>query len=314
MRRSRGQRVGALALLSLLFACQSAPQVSDEKVEPPKPEKVRIALGGDTMFGRWVDGAWQAYDRPEIRDRASSVFEEADLALVNLETSICGESEAVDESPERGAIRLTAPPESIRLLARMNVDVVSLANNHAHDCRGGIDRSVRLLDEHGLGYLGVSRDGGEWTGEVKGMTVVGTAATLFPPRRASGERTYTARYVAHDRFDTFVEHVRALRREYPGALLVVSLHWGTEGSPGVSAWQRKQARALVGAGATIVHGHGTHTVQDVEGIDGSVVAYGMGNLHFDMRQPETRRRAIAWVECRVEQEPRCEVELRDIGP
>jgi poly-gamma-glutamate synthesis protein (capsule biosynthesis protein) len=70
-----------------------------------------------------------------------------------------------------------------------------------------------------------------------------------------------------------------------GALVVVSVHWGTEYQAGASPRQKEVAQALAQAGATLIWGHHPHVLQPSEWIEtengSTLVFYSLGNALFD---------------------------------
>ena len=61
-------------------------------------------------------------------------------------------------------------------------------------------------------------------------------------------------------------------------MVIVAMHWGLEYTHEVHEEQRKLARRLAKAGATIIVGSHSHVVAPFEWIDGVPVFYSMGNL------------------------------------
>ena len=238
------------------------------------------------MFGRLRDGALLAYDTPfpeELGRRLAS----ADLALVNLETALCSEAEALASTEDtRGQRhRLVAPKARLAALQAAGVDVASVANNHALDCGPtSLARTMAALAEHGIAAVGAHAVGSASANVLslrRGQAdITITAATLHPPMvRAEGLTPTRASH--EDR--ALLEHVRTLRAHAPAALLIVSLHWGRELAPRAAPHQRVFARDLVAAGANVILGHGPHVLQEIEQYREAVIVYSAGNLHFDMR-------------------------------
>ncbi len=62
--------------------------------------------------------------------------------------------------------------------------------------------------------------------------------------------------------------------------VVVSIHWGIEGSFYPSPQQIEQARFLVDQGASLVVGHHPHVLQAVERHGHGLIAYSLGNFQF----------------------------------
>jgi poly-gamma-glutamate synthesis protein (capsule biosynthesis protein) len=293
---------------ALLFAVLTG-SCATAGTEPPaatdEPPSIRIALGGDVMFGRWRDNAWESYENRAALEAAADVMRPAVLAVVNLESGIC-----LSEARKPGdAIRLTTPPNRLASLVDAGIDVVSLANNHATDCgASALETAGRALESHGV--RSIRGSGGVEIRAKEGVEVVAIGATFHPPRPPADYAGKAPWVVEGYDAAPVVERVRELRREHGDAVLLVSLHWGVEGAPEPGAWQVRAARELVEAGADIIYGHGSHTVQRVEQYRGAAIAYGLGNLHFDMRRGESIERAVAVVDCVVESRQRCTVDLK----
>ena len=63
-------------------------------------------------------------------------------------------------------------------------------------------------------------------------------------------------------------------------------HWGTEYTAAASPRQRRHARNLADAGATLVLGSHSHWTGALEQVDGHPVLYSLGNLVFDLTRSE----------------------------
>ena len=61
--------------------------------------------------------------------------------------------------------------------------------------------------------------------------------------------------------------------------VIVSLHWGNEGSNDVTSAQRQVAEAVTASGAVdVIVGHHSHVVQPIEQVNGRWVVFGLGNF------------------------------------
>lgn len=75
------------------------------------------------------------------------------------------------------------------------------------------------------------------------------------------------------------ERVRAEKR--PGDVAVVSVHWGSNWGYGVPSDRAAFARALVDAGADVVHGHSSHHARPPELYRGKLILHGCGDFVDD---------------------------------
>lgn len=278
-----------------------APSAPAPKAEPVSAE-LRISLMGDVMFGRWRGDGYRPYVDQARLDALRARAADADLALANLETSLCPPDRARRHLVGERAIQLTAPPERAALLADIGVDVVSVANNHALDCGpDSVSATFAALAEAGVEAVG-STDRTSLHIERGEHSVVVYAASLHAPRVSPDMAKIRPNVVSARRFRQVIGRVAALREENRDALLVVSLHWGREIGrnqevPAPSSRQEQWAGDLVDAGADVVWGHGSHNVQRVEQLGRAAVVFSAGNAHFDMQQPAAKRLGLLDVTC-----------------
>jgi poly-gamma-glutamate synthesis protein (capsule biosynthesis protein) len=260
------------------------------------PFRATVVLGGDVMFGRWRDGQWQGHREPATLERLRAVARPADLALANLETALCPRGRIGPEARRSRRFRLTAPPAALGLLRTGGIDVVTVANNHALDCgRRSLPGTVRAVRTRGMRAAGAPQLTGIATHDLGAVGSAHVLATTVHPATPARGIRHWPRHTGTTSFHRFLERVRALRARRPKTLLIASVHWGDERAPAASAWQRMQGRALLESGADLVMGHGAHVFHAVERYEGGALAYGLGNLHFDMQRSSTRRRAVVRV-------------------
>ncbi|MCW5942405.1 MAG: CapA family protein [Fimbriimonadaceae bacterium] len=241
---------------------------------------VDLAAVGDIMLGRYVarriarEGAHALFDaaRPAL---------DADLTFGNLE---CVLGDAPFARPKRFLLR--GDPASASALAKAGFDVLSVANNHAVDAgEPGLRQTLRALEDDGVNPVGHRA---EPTVVVrKGLRVAFLAITDFPVDPPGLVRQTDESTLAGDIAD-------ARRR---ADVVVVSWHWGTEGSHLPSDRQRRLARLAADAGADLVLGHHPHVLQPIEWLpakDGRrcLVAYSLGNFVFDATRPAERQTLV----------------------
>ena len=75
-------------------------------------------------------------------------------------------------------------------------------------------------------------------------------------------------------------------------IVIVSIHWGTDYSFWHEEWQIAAARQLIDAGADIIMGHHSHTLQAYEHYGSGLIFYGLGSLTFGDFVRNGRRYAL----------------------
>jgi len=219
------------------------------------------------------------------------LIDESQFVLANLETTLTTARSST--SPLKGLrqyIHRDKPTESTRALARHGIHAVSLGNNHGFDYGdAGLLETREALERRGISVIGAGSDGRaarQWL-----EREFETESSRFRLVVAAGKhkwREYKYRYYADESSagvncwteQTVHEQLRAVRKSDPQAFLVAYPHWGQN-----YRWrderQASLAEALVEAGADLVIGHGAHTMQEIERVDGRWVVYGLGNFLFN---------------------------------
>jgi poly-gamma-glutamate capsule biosynthesis protein CapA/YwtB (metallophosphatase superfamily) len=187
----------------------------------------------------------------------------ADLFVLNLECCISARGE-----PTPGHVfHFRAPPWAAEALARLGVDCVTLANNHALDF--GPDAlldTLAHLDAAGIRVVGAGTDVERARAPVQidGLTVV--AFTDHPREYAA---TATRPGVAF-----------GPPQSLPQAdLLLVTPHWGPNMTSAPSRAIQRRARDLLDSGATLIAGHSAHVFHGVA----PSVLYDLGDFIDDYR-------------------------------
>ena len=240
---------------------------------------MKLALAGDTMLGRAVGERighvpLARFFSPELVE----VVHEADAFVLNLECAISDRGERWPDPAKPFFFR--APPGAVELLRLLDVDCVTLANNHALDY--GVDAladTLTHLQDAGISFVGAGLD----------EAAARTPATIV----RSGRRIEVVGVTDHPAdFGAGVGHPGVayadLQRTTPPWLLetlrrssadvaLVSPHWGPNMTPGPLQYVRRAAADLIGAGATLVAGHSAHVFHGVEGH----VLYDLGDFIDD---------------------------------
>jgi len=256
-----------------------------------------------------------AHVRTRPAESLLHVLDGADLSIGNLEVPLTG----VDD-PQRTDIVLRGDPSLIADVAALGVHAVSVANNHCGDhgwaaLRGMADR----LEQAGVRTLGIGEDDRAAFApavlHTAGLDVAVVAATcvgferyLASPGRPgmAGVRVATSftaddarlawepgtpplvrTTVAPEDETRLLEAVRCAHALAP--LVVAVVHWGVSWAERPAGYQRDLGRALVEAGAGVVLGCHSHTVQGVEAHLGAPIFHGLGSFVFGYDGPLAAR-------------------------
>jgi len=246
--------------------------------QPVRP--VTLAFAGDVHFMK-VPGARLARDPDTALGPVAKVLRRADVAMVNLETTITTRGQ-----PQHKHYVFRAPPSAFRALRAAGVDVVTMANNHGMDYGLiGLRDSLAAAAAARFPLVGIGRDAAQaWAPWVVGVggqrvAIIGATQVLEPGL----QETWTAGphkpglAATHDQ-PRLLAAVRQARRL--ADTVVVYLHWGEEGNPCPTGQQRQLAALLARAGADVVVGTHAHTLQGSGWLAKTYVAYGLGNFYW----------------------------------
>jgi poly-gamma-glutamate capsule biosynthesis protein CapA/YwtB (metallophosphatase superfamily) len=282
-----GRRAKVRNLFSLLvpFALLlfPLPGYTSTRREEPAIELVAV---GDILLDRGVARRIEREGASTVFARVRDTLSRADLAFGNLE---CPLAEECNRVPQR--ISFKAQPRTVATLTGAGFDVLSLANNHSLDCgRAGLLETMLHLRQSGLRWCGAGRTRAEAEApvvlNVKGIRVAFVGFTSVVPPSAVASKDDEPNVAVASRA-ALQGAVAAARLE--ADVVVVSLHWGIEYASRPGSEQRELARVAVEAGADLVLGHHTHTLEGVEllttrtrlGTRRALVIYSLGNFAFD---------------------------------
>ncbi|MDH3715526.1 MAG: CapA family protein [Gammaproteobacteria bacterium] len=256
--------------------------------------RTRISAVGDIMLDGTARPYLQryGYDHPFVQVR--SLFAESDLVIGNLEGPLTTASVPLVE--KKFLFRSPAQPVAAAL-ARAGIGAVSLANNHALDYGFiGLRDTIAALRGAGIEFFGA----GETLHAARAPAIVDTGRVKIGMLGYSN--TFPQEFWADEfRGGTAFGHEEQVRADVLDLargvdVVVVSFHWGREGSTELRPYQPLLARAAIDAGADLVIGHHPHVLQEIERYRDGVILYSLGNFAFGSFSARATVGAIAHVE------------------
>ena len=199
-------------------------------------------------------------------------FENDEYTIGNLECTFS------DQSLSSSTLfQFQAPASYADILKNGSVEYVTLGNNHTYDFgEKGLTDTKAALDSAGVGWTG--------PGESKVYTTEhGLKIGVYCPGWTGLSES------------NIVSGIETLRQT--GAdVIIMSVHWGTEGSYTVTTSQEQFAHIAIDAGADIVFGTHPHVLQRTETYHNGYIFYSLGNWSFGGNTaPRDRDTAIAQV-------------------
>ncbi|MDR2763786.1 MAG: CapA family protein [Tannerella sp.] len=250
----------------------------------------RLVLAGDLMqhmpqvkAARKPDGR---YDYTESFRFVTPVFQKADLAILNLETTLTPSLQYT------GYPRFRSPSSLADVLSEIGIDVAVLANNHICDNgRMGIDYTTRRLDSLGIAFTGAFADSLQYSRfHPIRVNVNGIRMAIFnytygtnglPVPQGTIVNLIDTLAIAQD-----LSRIDRMKTD----CIAVFFHWGDEYVRQPSPTQHMLAEYCHRRGVEIVIGSHPHVIQpinlyvDSNSIIRSVTLYSLGNLVSNQRE------------------------------
>ena len=236
---------------------------------------ITLAFAGDVNFaGR---------TRRLLADPATAfgpvtgVLRSADFTAVNLETAITSGG-----TPQPKTYHFRAPAAAFTALRDADIDLVTMANNHVLDYGPtGLADTLAAARAARFPYVGIGASAAAawapYLTTVKGvrLAVIGVSqvAELASSWVATPTRPGEANAIDLGRTLAAVRSARRL-----ASVVIVFMHWGTEGQACPNPAQLSLAHELAAAGASIIVGAHAHMLQGSGWLGRTFVAYGLGNF------------------------------------
>lgn len=181
-----------------------------------------------------------------------------------------------------------AKDADVRRLKELQIDIVSLANNHFFDLgEKGAQHTIELLDKEGVMHCGAGRNleeaGAPVVVKIQGKKVafLGFCDTEYKHVYMCTYATETSPGINPMKESYVEEEIKKNAQLYD--YVVVLAHWGTENTftPDVSI--DKMAKKMLKAGACLILGSHPHWVQPVINKRNGSIVFSMGNFLFPER-------------------------------
>ena len=239
------------------------------------PGSITLAFAGDVNFtGRT---ARLLADPATPFGPISTVLRSADFAAVNLETAVTSRG-----APQPKTYHFRTSPAAFTGLRDAGIDLVTMANNHVLDYGpAGLADTLAAARAARFPYVGIGTNAAAawapYLTAIRGVKIavigVSQVAELASSWVATASRPGEANAIDLGRALAAVQTARRL-----ASIVIVFMHWGTEGQACPDPAQLALAPRLAAAGASIIIGAHAHMLQGSGWLGRTFVAYGLGNF------------------------------------
>lgn len=282
--------------IALFYTIQSGQTVNSDNSFLDKytstlhqTQRARLVFAGDLMqhlpqvrAARRPDGT---FDYSETFRYVKPIFEEADFAMLNFETTL------TPTSHYTGYPMFRSPAQLAESIQAIGIDAVAMANNHICDNgRTGIEYMTTCFDSLGIVHTGAFIDSIRFrTNHPLRFQVNGIRFALF-------NYTYDTNGLPIPK-GTIVNLIdtTAIKNDLEGIdrtntdCVIVFFHWGDEYVRQPNKNQRRLAELCHRHGSEIVIGSHPHVIQpieirhDTDSVIRSITVYSLGNLVSNQR-------------------------------
>ncbi|WP_460217913.1 CapA family protein [Psychroserpens sp. MEBiC05023] len=239
---------------------------------------LNISFLGDISFNNGYNDLYENKINP---------FEDVELELSNSNFNIGNLECMAKGNYGENALkhpRLGTHANTLELLKYLNLGVVTLAHNHVFDnLRDGFEKTLEQLKRQHIKSIGASTDKSAFERELivkeNGITLglLNYVTLNTNPKMPENADVF----LNYFEFDKVVQHITNLKDKVDH--VVVLLHWGGRVEEGFypDFNQPDMARGFIDAGADLIVGGHSHTVQPYEIYKGKYIFYSLGNFCFD---------------------------------
>ena len=255
-------------------AGRTSPAVKHRHPVPASGD-VTLAFAGDVHFAGRV--ARLLKDPATAFGPITSVLKSADFTAVNLETPVTSRGQ-----PQPKTYHFATTPRAFTALRDAGVDLVTIANNHILDYgQIGLADTLAAAKAAHFPYVGAGVNAAAaWAPYV--TTINGTKIAIVGVSQVAelaSSWVATAPGRARPTRSTWARRSRPSGpRNGSRRIVIVFMHWGTEGMACPDQNQLSLAPKLAAAGASIIIGAHAHMLQGSGWLGHTFVAYGMGNF------------------------------------
>lgn len=247
----------------------------DEVVPEIDESSLSIIMVGDALIHKtiYLDAKTStAYDFRKMFVHVKPIIEKYDLAFYNQETILGGAELGLSTYP-----MFNSPYEVGDAFLDSGFNLVSLANNHTLD-RGAkaIINSRKYWNSKEAMVIG-SATSAEERDNIQVMEKNGIKYSLLAyTTLTNGLKSPNDYYVNVYSEERVKKDINLIKDKTD--FIFVSMHWGIEYNPNVSADQKRIANYLSSLGVDVVIGHHPHVIEPIEFIGNTLVIYSLGNF------------------------------------
>lgn len=230
---------------------------------------MKILIAGDIVINR-------DYDLSNINSSILSLFKQSTLNILNLEAPVTDSNSKILKTGPHLKLNKKSSQE---VLEALNIDIVTLANNHILDYKDqGVSDTLLFCEQNKINTVGAGMNIVSASHTLYIDTIEGKIAILnFAENEWASATDVSAGAHPMNLIDN-IHQIKEARDEADYVFVIV--HGGHEFYKLPSPRMQKQYRFYADNGADIVIGHHTHCISGYEEYNGVPIFYSLGNFLF----------------------------------
>lgn len=261
-----------------------------EEIEETIEKMTFIAAGDLMLHGPQLRGAYEyasdEYDFNSFFEYVMPYFKNADLAMINLETTLAGE-----RLPYIGYPRFNSPDDIIDAMKNAGINLVNTTNNHSFDTGlEGLQRTAKILEENDLDHIGTYHSSPTSRIKMKEINNINVGILAYTEMINNQSNLPVSRddlekHINMMDKDTIIQDVQEAKENHAD-IIIAFMHWGVEYEHEPSETQREYAQFMADEGVDLIIGSHPHVIQPSEELepDNTFVIYSLGNFVSNQRR------------------------------
>ena len=253
---------------------------NDFKKVDIREKKDVFCFAGDVFLSKKPRAAYDEKGIDGIIDESYlKILKNSDFNIANLECSITDDIENAEDKTFTFAL----PTKYIKPIKEIGVNLFTMANNHSLDYgTAAMLNTIKILDENDILHIGAGKNLEEakkaYIKEIEGKRYAFLAASAVLPSdnwKATDERAGI--FNGYD-IRELCEEIKIVKPYVDK--VIVYMHWGRELETVSNTWQKQYGRRIVDAGADLIVGAHSHTIQEIEYYKNVPIIYSLGNFIY----------------------------------
>ena len=253
---------------------------NDFKKVDIREKKDVFCFAGDVFLSKKPRAAYDEKGIDGIIDESYlKILKNSDFNIANLECSITDDIENAEDKTFTFAL----PTKYVNPIKEIGINLFTMANNHSLDYgTSAMLNTIKILDENDILHIGAGKNLEEakkaYIKEIEGKRYAFLAASAVLPSdnwKATDERAGI--FNGYDIRD-LCEEIKIVKPYVDK--VIVYMHWGRELETVSNTWQKQYGRRIVDAGADLIVGAHSHTIQEIEYYKNVPIIYSLGNFIY----------------------------------